>query len=191
MHSDESNRMTFNGDCNKLTPTTPHTLLHTARDLLKDITPMHSDCGKYCDSACCKPDAEGQGGMILFPGEENLYATCPDWATLSDYSLSNYSFGAMGERYTLLTCTGQCKRALRPLACRIFPLTPIIKKGRIEVSIDVRAWPICPLMRHGIAGLSPRFVQAVQEAMDALWQDEACSRYMITLSSYLKDYTKL
>lgn len=177
MHSNESNHVI---------PTAPGALLKTARNLLENVTPMHNDCGKYCGAACCKPDAEGHGGMILYPGEEVFYTACQTWATLSDCSI-----GEAGERYTLLTCTGQCERTMRPLACRIFPLTPVVKRGRLQVCMDVRAWPICPLMQHGMRALSPQFVQAVQASMDLIWQDESCNRYMRKLSVYLDDFTRL
>ena len=47
-----------------------------ARDLLSDVTPLKTDCGRICGGACCQPDEDGQGGMLLFPGEEGLYDPC-------------------------------------------------------------------------------------------------------------------
>ena len=42
-----------------------------ARALLENLTPLRTDCGKVCGSACCKSlDAE-ETGMLLFPGEED------------------------------------------------------------------------------------------------------------------------
>ena len=48
-----------------------------ARALLKDLTPLKRDCGRSCGAACCQSDEDGQGGMLLFPGEEKLYAALP------------------------------------------------------------------------------------------------------------------
>ena len=38
-----------------------------ARKLLSQVTPLKRDCGRYCGGACCEPDEDGQGGMLLFP----------------------------------------------------------------------------------------------------------------------------
>ena len=40
-----------------------------ARDLLEQVTPLRTDCGRYCGGACCLSDEDGQGGMLLVPGE--------------------------------------------------------------------------------------------------------------------------
>ena len=80
---------------------------------------------------------------------------------------------------------------MRPLACRIFPLTPRVCEGEVLVEPDVRAWPVCPLMECGLNGLSAAFVKAVREAMESLAQDEACLAYMKKLSEYLKQFEAL
>ena len=49
-----------------------------ARRLLECVTPLKTDCGRACGGACCQPDEDGQGGMLLFPGEEALYADLPE-----------------------------------------------------------------------------------------------------------------
>ena len=46
--------------------------LMKARTLLMNVTPMARDCGRSCGAACCQPDEDGQGGVYLFPGEEEL-----------------------------------------------------------------------------------------------------------------------
>ena len=56
-----------------------------ARALLESVTPLKRDCGRACGAACCQSDEDGQGGMLLFPGEEALYASLPaGWAIVSD-----------------------------------------------------------------------------------------------------------
>ena len=50
------------------------TAVKAARELLKDLTPLKTDCGRLCQGACCQGD-EGTG-MLLFPGEDALYAAC-------------------------------------------------------------------------------------------------------------------
>ena len=92
-----------------------------ARALIGERTPLQSDCGKLCGAACCQPDEDGQGGMYLFPGEETLLP------------------GAGGDFAPIYTCAGTCAREERPLACRIFPLTPVKKENGWGVKMDVRA----------------------------------------------------
>mgnify|MGYP006909836008 CR=1 FL=1 len=46
----------------------------SARAALSDLTPLLTDCGRLCGFACCKGDE--QTGMLLFPGEEALFAPC-------------------------------------------------------------------------------------------------------------------
>ena len=130
-----------------------------ARELLNSVTPLNGDCGRYCGGACCQSDEDGQGGMLLFPGEEKLYDPLPPGFQISrdDGVLP----GAL-----LITCAGRCDRARRPLACRLFPLLPTRKGCRM----DRRAWAVCPLMEHGKAGLRGDFVNAVKEAGRILYQ---------------------
>ena len=58
--------------------------VRAAREMLEKVTPLKGDCGRVCGAACCRPDETGRGGMLLFPGEEALYAPWPDWARLEE-----------------------------------------------------------------------------------------------------------
>ena len=113
-----------------------------ARELLQTLTPLRRDCGGVCGAACCAPDEDGQGGMLLFPGEEALYQPLP-----AGFSLRQDDGVLPG--MLLLTCGGVCDRALRPLACRMFPLTPVLSvrdgRERLSVRMDPRAFAVCPL----------------------------------------------
>lgn len=155
----------------------------TARECLLDVTPLKGDCGRRCGAACCRPDEEGQGGMILFPGEETLYTPTPEWAVITESR-----FTVSGKPLSLLTCEGRCERGNRPLSCRIFPLTPVLGPEGVGVTLDVRAWPVCPLLAYGQKALSPVFIQAVRAAMDILWEDARCREYIIQLTELLKSY---
>lgn len=160
--------------------------IRAARESLQGITPLLRDCGKRCGAACCSPDEEGRGGMLLFPGEEALYEPAPDWATLTETDwLVN------GKPLYLLTCNGACPRAERPLACRLFPLTPVVERGAVSVCLDVRAWPVCPLMEHGVSGLSPAFVHAAKEAVARLCGDADLRAYIEALTVRLAAYSIL
>lgn len=118
--------------------------------------------------------------MLLFPGEEALYAPPPAWASLSDSTLQ-----IVGKPLRFLTCNASCEREHRPLSCRVFPLTPLARDGSCAVALDVRAWPVCPLMGHGLEGLSREFVAAATAAAAILWENPACRAYIQTLSDQL------
>ena len=130
-----------------------------ARGMLADVTPLKRDCGRCCGAACCQPDEDGQGGMLLFPGEERLYDPLPEgFSLLRDDAVVKGAW--------LLTCGGSCVREDRPLACRLFPLLPT----RTGARMDRRAWAVCPLMESGKAGLQPAFVQAAARAGEILYR---------------------
>ncbi len=124
-----------------------------ARELLKDVTPLKTDCGRVCGHACCRQDENGKGGMLLFPGEEALYRGRGDFTVTEDRSIVPDGF--------LITCAGHCDREERPLSCRFFPLRPTAG-GRAVM--DRRASWVCPLYEAGKEGLSPDFVSAAGEA---------------------------
>lgn len=139
--------------------------LTEARALLKETTPLKGDCGALCGGACCRSDEDGQGGVYLFPGE-----SVGDWATCADTE----DLGGC----QMCTCHGACARDQRPLACRLFPLTPIRVRGEWTVRLDSRAWAMCPLMRGGMRGLDPEFVIAAKAAVRLLAQDAQMRAFM-------------
>lgn len=123
-------------------------------------TPMVSDCGALCNAACCETDEDGQGGVYLFPGEENWLGES-EWGTVEPDAFA-----------PMLNCEDWCDRARRPLACRIFPLTPVRSaQGRWSVRMDARARPMCPLVRGGVRGLNPEFVRGVVKALRIIAKD--------------------
>lgn len=147
--------------------------LLAARALLMDVTPMARDCGRMCGAACCQPDEDGQGGVHLFPGEEELLGEVV-WAEVREDSAL-----LGGKRARMLVCGGECERDKRPLGCMIFPLTPRIdEQGRVDVDFDRRARAMCPLIRHGMTGLKRDFVQATRQALSLIAQDEEGMRFL-------------
>ena len=156
--------------------------LYKARELLRDVTPLTFDCGRRCGAACCQ--GGGEDGMLLFPYEERYY-TGVSWAkTVS---------GRLGSR---LICEGKCQRENRPLACRIFPL--VIRAigqedGSIRANIimDVRAWPVCPLMASGRKGLKTEFIQAVKQAAELLLREDKHRAFLLELSKELDRYEEM
>lgn len=146
-----------------------------ARALLSDVTPLKSDCGKFCANACCHGDEET--GMLLFPGEESLYSGCPFGRVIPAH------FALAGRQALLFVCDGHCERAMRPLACRLFPLFARIgRDGNASVALDSRARGTCPLCRYGLEALDSAFVAVASRAYDLLMQNADCSAYLRALS---------
>ena len=142
-----------------------------ARELLESLTPLKTDCGRLCQGACCQGDEAT--GMLLFPGEEALYADC----TFARVVPTGFSLG--GTPAQLLVCDGRCDRKNRPLACRLFPLFLTFKPdGSSRLRLDRRARAVCPLTDYGIRALDPAFRQAARQAYDLLLANDACAAYL-------------
>ena len=140
--------------------------LKKARALLAEVTPLKTDCGKVCGARCCRSLEEEETGMLLFPGEEEMYRGKPGW------SLRETTAGI------LAVCPGRCERNDRPLACRIFPLLPVIREGTVKAAADQRAKAVCPLLRQGIRGMDPAFTEAVREAGKLLAEEPEQRRFL-------------
>ena len=109
--------------------------------------------------------------MLLFPGEEALYEG------LEDYTLKRTVSGQM-----MVICSGRCNRTERPLACRMFPLLPVVREDGMHVVIDARSRAVCPLSKGSVHDLAPEFVSAVREAGELLAEDEACRMFLLRLT---------
>lgn len=157
--------------------------------LFDKSTPIKADCGKLCGKKCCKGE---DCGMYLFPGEEKVFGLLePEWAKIekSDFC---YEFGGKRKRVSILFCNGGCDRYQRPLACRIFPLTPYINgRGETEIITDPRAKALCPL-----AGIlekeefDARFVKNIKRAFAVLTKNKEITEYLKKYSEYIDEYKK-
>ena len=134
--------------------------LFSAREKLNHVTPLKRDCGRVCGARCCRSCEGEETGMLLFPGEEALYTGWEGWKVLDT------------ETGKLAVCPGICDRDERPLACRLFPLLPVIRDGRVKAAVDQRARAVCPLARQGLRAMDPAFADAVREAGEILAADE-------------------
>lgn len=158
--------------------------IRTARSLIGEATPLRFDCGLVCGRACCREGEQGEG-MLLFPGEERLYGALPEGFALSR--------SRQVPNTLLLSCSGRCNRADRPLACRFFPLVPLaVRDGdgavRLRLSLDRRAWPVCPLMDSGLSGFAPQFTQACRAAARALFMSEQQRLFLLRLSDLIGQF---
>ena len=152
-------------------------VIKTCYTLLRNVTPLDFDCGKICNGKCCRGD--DKTGMLLFPGEESLVDS-----NLKIISNEN------GDKVAV--CDGKCDRNKRPLACRIYPLFPVIKNENgneyIETEFDRRAH--CPLL-SGDYNISRRFDKAVKRAGKYLLLNEETAQYYRSLSEEISEYIEL
>lgn len=150
-------------------------LLIQARELLAELTPLKTDCGRLCAAACCCGGEDE--GMLLFPGEEAFYQDKPDFVIRP-------VVGEDGEQGLLLVCPGHCSRADRPLGCRIFPLVPHFNAaGELRVRLDARGRPLCPLTHGTKKALFPAFVQGVENVCRLLAQDPVQEAFLHRLDA--------
>jgi hypothetical protein len=154
--------------------------LREAYALLENTTPLgRNDCGSVCDAYCCS-DALGDS-MELFPYEKEIFETLEGFEVID------------GEIPTV-KCNGTCEREARPLACRIYPLFPLVVnedgEERIRVIYDPRATASCPLCAHK-AKLDRRFVRAVRRAGKYLLCDEQTASHLRKTSEYLTELIEL
>ncbi len=154
--------------------------------MLENVTPLSKDCGILCDKACCKEEADERTGMLLFPFEE--------------YMLNNASFGQVEEygvsygekQFKIFFCNEPCDRKLRPLACRIFPLTPYLKDGGLDLIMNPMAKKMCPLARSlKTEQLEEDFVLNVKKVMNNILKLKEGREYIETLTKMTDDFINL
>lgn len=157
--------------------------------LFDKSTPIKSDCGVICQKACCKDD---DSGMYLFPGEKEVFRLLsPSWAKIEKTDFC-YKYSGKEKNVPLLVCKGSCDRYQRPLACRIFPLTPYINnEDKIEVIVDPRAKSLCPLARElSVQDFDYQFVKNIKKAFVILTKNGEIKEYMRKYSEYIDEYRR-
>lgn len=145
-------------------------------------TPLKIDCGELCQNVCCHGD---DSGMLLFPGEQDVYKLLnPDGFRIEMSDLI-YPYNGKNYKTPILFCNGECDRYIRPLACRIFPLTPVLNDdGKIDVIVDPRAKGICPLAKTlYLDEYNENYVKAIRKAFVLLSKNKR-------VYSFLQEYTK-
>jgi hypothetical protein len=148
--------------------------------LLGSLTPLRSDCGRLCGSACCavSPDLPG---MYLFPGEARCYEG-KEGFVIHPTEMPGYG------PVQLLSCDGHCDRSTRPLACRVFPLAPKVLASAVKTRLDPRGRPVCPLCHQSRAALSSEFVAGVEAVFAELMQHPDTEAFLRALSMHIDRY---
>lgn len=154
-------------------------ILRRARDLLQDVTPLKTDCGRLCAGRCCQPLEVENTGMLLFPGEEAYYEGRPG------YTVRRAAAGS------LLTCSGACRREDRPLSCRLFPLLPLLREDGVKLAVDLRAKTVCPLAQQGRSAVQPAFADAVRACGQLLAEDDEQRKFLLRLTAIQDDLRAL
>ena len=130
--------------------------------------------------------------MYLFPGEKKVYELLePKWIKIekSDFK---YKYENKEKNLFIAFCDENCDRYQRPLACRIFPLTPILdKSGKLDIIIDPRSKSICPLgQAFKLDDFEPAFLKNVKKAFTLLCKNKEFYAFMKEYSNYLNDFQK-
>lgn len=156
--------------------------------LFDKCTPVKVDCGELCNKACCKGD---DCGMYLFPGEKKVYELLnEDWIkiTKSDFY---YTYKNKTYNVPIALCNENCDRFARPLACRIFPLTPVLRDGKIEIITDPRAKSLCPLSKgYYVSDYQNKFVKNIQRAFTLLCTNPQFKAFFEEYSKIIEEYNR-
>lgn len=145
--------------------------------ILDSATPVPFDCGTLCNAVCCSLDAAGEdAGIYLLPGESCMHDKNDPWLSWSEDMVEDYDFP---ESWTgtvdFVRCQGalKCKRKLRPIQCRTFPLSPhLTEDGKLYMIVSDEELPYkCPLLSD-YKSINKEFVSACKKAWKILITDE-------------------
>ena len=154
--------------------------------LLENKTPLSIDCGKLCNAACCEDGELEEAGMYLFPFEDMMYSKMPKWLRIDE---SYFSYGEDDYCASIAICKGKCNRTMRPLACRIFPLSPYLTTdGELRIVVDPRAKAVCPLAKcYKLTDFEPGFVKRVEYIFKVLIEEKHVYNFVEALSELMDE----
>ena len=120
--------------------------------------------------------------MILFYGEDTYLKS-------AGFNITHKSM--FDKTVGFAVCRGDCKRNLRPLSCRVYPLAPHYDGKELKVIFDPRAKYICPLSApEAREYIKSEFKNAIIKAFTCLIEDKDFSDMLISYSLMLDDYAK-
>ncbi len=157
--------------------------------LFDNTTPLPVDCGKLCSAACCSGD---DSGMFLFPGEASVYKLLKPDGFRIELSDLEYDDNGTVKKTPIVFCEGGCDRYVRPLACRIFPLTPVLdENGEIRIITDPRAKSVCPLAKTlYLDEYNEAFINAVKKAFVLLSKNKHVYAFLKEYTKYINEFNK-
>ena len=189
-------------------------IIEKARKYLENVTPVKGDCGKLCGSLCCKnlysdnsynfdnSDNDGEAGMWLFPGEEELYKNNKNFTVIPANGNNSYPFilcELFGQTASAKNSGGFCARNERPLFCRLFPYFPLVRQVRrggeteyrIKIIIHPAAVKMCPAINLKLK-ITSDFSRAVKKACYLILnqKDGELKKYLIETGEYLNHMTE-
>ena len=140
-----------------------------------EATPVQFDCGQICGAMCCIPEPEDEEmGIYLLPGEEKMQDKNDPWLTWSAEEAQDYDFPASWKgKVHFVQCQGpaKCRRELRPIQCRTFPLLPHLGEEGLELIYNDLDLPyLCPLIEEK-ARLMDDFLETTYENWKTLLED--------------------
>lgn len=148
--------------------------------LLDRVSPLEFDCGLLCGAACCRDAETGEDeemGMSLLPGEDKIHDRRDPWLTwhADDTDDLDYPDSWKG-RVFFVRCGGpeHCRRTMRPIQCRTFPLAPHLNgpSDLIMILNDMDLPYECPLTDPDmVTALGRPFVRATYTVWKHLVRD--------------------
>ncbi len=149
---------------------------------LDKVSPVPSDCGLLCGSACClisAPEEKGteeELGMYLLPGEDAIHDKEDPWLSWQADNAADYDFPASFQGIVwFVSCAGakHCNRSMRPIQCRTFPLAPhLTRMGKLVMILHTDPLPYaCPLITERMK-LNEDFVRETYEVWKILIGDK-------------------
>ena len=99
--------------------------------LLDRVSPVPFDCGRICGAVCCQQEEGEEMGLFLLPGEEKIHDKKDAWLSWEELDTEEYDFPASWKgKVFFVNCRGpeHCRRSLRPIQCRTFPLKPCLAR---------------------------------------------------------------
>lgn len=151
-----------------------------AYEFMNAVTPARYDCGRICNSKCCK-GSDGDG-MLLFPGEKELFENSRDFTVYYDDNYESYC----------VRCNGSCNRNERPLSCRIFPYFIYLNSidDKPTVAPDIRASDFCPLLTEG-EPIDKKFLRSLRITAAYLCQNKECEDFLCRITRLMTDFNDL
>jgi len=161
-------------------------------ELLDAATPVPFDCGQVCGAVCCLDQSgisdDEAFGIFLLPGEEIVHDQSNAWLEWQKEDCGDYEFpDSWTGTVWFVKCSGpeSCRRELRPVQCRTYPLAPYLDENKkLRVIWDDTELPYCCPIIEERAELQEEFVQAVYDAWSILITDPLIRDYVELESSY-------